>query len=250
MKRLLLSSIALAALLPAASSAADLPQRPAPAYKAPMMVAAPVATWTGCYIGGNIGGAFGNASASTTGGEVSGDGSGFAGGGQVGCDYQFGGGFVIGFRELLDDTSNKKSGTFPGMHSQVSVANFNNQWFDTLTARLGYAVQPDWLLYFQGGAAWGHTSTNVTLRVFKMVARPQTPEPAGRSVVALNGCSHHTGRRFSKVITWTSVRTQGPWSPSRHFLCGRLSHQRQSDREQCLGWCELPFLLGVKGRAK
>ncbi len=42
------------------------------------------------------------------------------------------------------------------------VANFNNQWFDTLTARLGYAVQPNWLLYFQGGAAWGHTSTNIT----------------------------------------------------------------------------------------
>ncbi len=42
------------------------------------------------------------------------------------------------------------------------MANFNNQWFDTLTARLGYAVQPNWLLYFQGGAAWGHTSTNIT----------------------------------------------------------------------------------------
>ena len=42
------------------------------------------------------------------------------------------------------------------------VANFNNQWFDTLTGRLGYAVAPTWLLYFQGGAAWGHTSTNIT----------------------------------------------------------------------------------------
>ena len=42
------------------------------------------------------------------------------------------------------------------------VVNFNNQWFDTLTARLGYAVQPTWLLYFQGGAAWAHTSTNIT----------------------------------------------------------------------------------------
>ena len=45
--------------------------------------------------------------------EVSGDGSGFAGGGQIGCDYEFGGGFVIGARELLDYTSNSKSGTFP-----------------------------------------------------------------------------------------------------------------------------------------
>ena len=40
------------------------------------------------------------------------------------------------------------------------MANFNNQWFDTLTGRVGYAVQPDWLLYFQGGAAWAHTSTD------------------------------------------------------------------------------------------
>ena len=43
------------------------------------------------------------------------------------------------------------------------VVNFNNQWFDTLTGRLGYAVAPTWLLYFQGGAAWGHTSTNIDL---------------------------------------------------------------------------------------
>ena len=42
------------------------------------------------------------------------------------------------------------------------MANFNNQWFDTLTARLGYAVQPDLLLYFQGGGAWAQTSTNIT----------------------------------------------------------------------------------------
>jgi outer membrane immunogenic protein len=35
-----------------------------------------------------------------------------------------------------------------------------HSWFDTLTGRLGYAVQPAWLLYFQGGAAWAHTSTN------------------------------------------------------------------------------------------
>ncbi|HVO92068.1 MAG TPA: outer membrane beta-barrel protein, partial [Terriglobales bacterium] len=43
-----------------------------------------------------------------------------------------------------------------------TVVNFNNQWFDTLTARLGYAFQPAWLLYLQGGGAWAHTSTNAT----------------------------------------------------------------------------------------
>ena len=119
-------------------------------------------TWTGCYIGGNVGGAFGNASASgPTGGAVSGNGSGFAGGGQIGCDYQFAGGFVIGVRDMLDYTSNKRSGTIgQRVHSRAPWLNFNNQWFDTLTGRVGYAVQPDWLLYFQGGAAWAHTSTD------------------------------------------------------------------------------------------
>ena len=164
MKRILLATVAIAALASASALAADMPQ--GPVYKAaPMMAPAPVATWTGCYVGGNIGGAFGNASASTTGGEVSGDGSGFAGGGQVGCDYEFGGGFVIGARELFDWTSNSKSGTFAttAFGGLAATADFENQWFDTLTARIGYAVQPNWLLYFQGGGAWAHTTTSVTV---------------------------------------------------------------------------------------
>jgi outer membrane immunogenic protein len=99
-----------------------------------------------------------------SGGEVSTNGSGFAGGGQIGCDYQFAGtGWVIGFRNMFDGTSNKRSGTFPGPGPLAGdVVNFNNQWFDTLTGRLGYAVAPTWLLYFQGGGAWAHTSTNIT----------------------------------------------------------------------------------------
>jgi len=72
------------------ASAADLPRK-APAYIPPPP---PPVTWTGCYIGGNIGGAFGDASVNFPGGEVSSNGSGFAGGGQIGCDYQFSGGWL------------------------------------------------------------------------------------------------------------------------------------------------------------
>ena len=36
------------------------------------------------------------------------NGSGFAGGGQIGCDYQFAGGWVIGFRNMFDGTSNNR----------------------------------------------------------------------------------------------------------------------------------------------
>ncbi len=140
------------------ASAADLPRR-APAYIPPPP---PPITWTGCYIGGNVGGAFGHFSVDTPFGSVSDDGSGFAGGGQVGCDYQFSGGWVIGIRDNFDWTNNNRSRTFT-VDGFPAVANFNNQWFDTLTGRIGYAFQPNLLAYFQGGAAWGHTSTNLTV---------------------------------------------------------------------------------------
>ena len=122
-------------------------------------------TWTGCYIGANVGGAFGDVSATSPffpRAEISTNGSGFAGGGQIGCDYQFAGGWVLGFRNMFDWTSNDRSRTIDVGPLAGTVVNFNNQWFDTLTARLGYAFTPAWLLYFQGGAAWGHTSTDVT----------------------------------------------------------------------------------------
>ena len=157
MRILSLSSVVTGTLLAASLTAvaADLPVR------APLLPVAPVTSWTGCYIGGNIGGAFGHASISGVSGSISRDGSGFAGGGQIGCDYQFSGGWVIGLRDMFDGTSNKRSGTFATGPLAGSAVNFNNQWFDTLTGRLGYSFAPTTLVYFQGGGAWAHTSTNV-----------------------------------------------------------------------------------------
>src|SRR3974390_2099910 len=161
MKRVLLSlsSVAAAALFATSAFAADLPVRQV--APAPVPYVAPT-TWSGCYVGGNLGGAFGDASLSGPAGTVSTNGSGFAGGGQIGCDYQFGGGWVIGFRNMFDGTSNKRSGTIGGGLLPAAVVNFNNQWFDTLTARLGYSWVPNWLIYFQGGGVWGHTGTKIT----------------------------------------------------------------------------------------
>jgi outer membrane immunogenic protein len=159
MKRILLATLALTALGSVGASAADLPRKPA--YTPPPVVVAPP-LWTGCYIGGNVGAAFGDASVSTGSGTVSGNGTGFAGGGQFGCDYQWYNGWVVGFRNMFDGTSNNKSATIAGGPLAGNVVNFDNQWFDTLTARLGYAVAPGWLLYFQGGGAWAHASANIT----------------------------------------------------------------------------------------
>ena len=138
---LLAAAIGLAA---SQASAADLPRK-APAYIPP---APPPITWTGCYIGANIGGIFGRFKAEGPfGGEFSEDGSGFAGGGQIGCDYQFAGtGWVIGFRNMFDGTTAHRDRTIQFGSLAGGDIDFHTRWFDTLTGRLGYAVAPAWLL--------------------------------------------------------------------------------------------------------
>jgi len=83
--------------------------------------------WTGCYAGGNIGGAWSNFEIidAATGGTVSTSNSGFAGGGQIGCDYQWNA-WVFGFRNMFEGTS---------LSSSRAFADTSTHWFHTLTAR-------------------------------------------------------------------------------------------------------------------
>ena len=151
MKLILLRAAVLfaAAAVPAVVLAADLPQKPVTMY-----TPAPVYSWTGCYAGANIGAAWGRGEIS--GGQVgvgnSGTNSGVAGGLQVGCDYQIGA-FVVGIRNMFDGTSLSSSGTFAAPLAGYSASS-KTSWFDTLTGRVGFLPQQNWLLYFQGGAAW------------------------------------------------------------------------------------------------
>lgn len=160
MKRILLVSVALAVLLPAyqSATAADLPSRPV--YKPPLVVA-PVYNWTGCYVGGNIGAGWGRAQISGSGGDVSGTNSGFVGGGQIGCDYQIDQ-WVIGARNMFDGTSLDSGATLPTALLAGYSFSGSTHWFDTLTARGGYLVQPNVLLYAQGGVAWTQSSQTIS----------------------------------------------------------------------------------------
>jgi outer membrane immunogenic protein len=157
---LLASATSIIALLGASAYAADLPQRPVYKQPAPMIVA-PVYNWTGCYVGGNLGAAWGRAEFSDTyNGTASGTNSGFAGGLQIGCDYQIGQ-FVIGARNLFDWTDLNSGVAFGSGSLAGYTGNSKTTWFDTLTARGGFLLQPNILLYVQGGAAWMQSSQYV-----------------------------------------------------------------------------------------
>jgi outer membrane immunogenic protein len=157
---LTLLAAAMFALAASQASAADLPRRaPAPAYVPPP--APPPYIWTGCYVGGNVGGAFARLDVTdvATGAEIDRTRSGFAGGGQIGCDYQMGA-WLIGIRDLFDGTSLNSSRTLfdPSFATGSGTINSKVRWFDALTGRVGYLVTPTVLFYGQGGAAWAQYS--------------------------------------------------------------------------------------------
>jgi len=145
--------------------AADLPRKAPPGPPPPPPP--PPYVWTGCYIGGNVGGAWGRVKLENnfTGGEVSRSDGGFAGGGQIGCDYQFAGAWVIGIRNLFDGTSigrsNNRDFFDPVLFPNVASVDTKVRWFDILTGRIGYLAQPNLLFYAQGGAAWANVRANV-----------------------------------------------------------------------------------------
>ena len=149
---MLVVAAGLAVAVSQTASASDL--GPPPYKPPPILSPTPVYNWTGFYVGGNVGGAWGNVEVTdvTTGATISPDSSGFAGGGQFGFDYQMGP-WVIGIRNLIDGTDLSKSATYAGP-SFAGTVNGHTNWFDTLTGRVGYLVQPNLLLYGQGGAAW------------------------------------------------------------------------------------------------
>jgi outer membrane immunogenic protein len=173
MKKELLVGAALLAAMSGAATAADLPRpAPAPVTEAPPP---PLAFWTGFYIGGNFGAAWGqgNVTDTLTGRIFSGTANPmFAGGGQVGFNYQISN-LVFGFEGDFDwAANNNNNGTGvviagPFGHGHTFTANLNDRWFTTFTGRVGVVAWNRMLLYGKGGGAWvgnnnGFTVTDVT----------------------------------------------------------------------------------------
>ena len=141
---------------------ADLP---VPASFVPVVPA--YYNWTGFYIGGNLGAAVGKTSFSDTlvrpSTFSSSSISSFIGGGQLGVNYEFGGGVVIGAEAMFDWLSSTPT-TFTASNPRTGSANgtINNRWITAVTGKLGYA----WdrlLVYGKGGGAWVGTDNSLTV---------------------------------------------------------------------------------------
>lgn len=180
MRKLLLSSVAIAAMT-ASAFAADLPRREAAV--APVFVA-PIFTWTGFYIGLNAGATFNDndhrpraVGAFRTDSDVAdavviydreydnfrnNDDAAFTGGVQMGYNWQFGS-FVAGIEADINYRGNGDSdgfnilgtGRYADYGLYYSGADRGN-WFGTLRARMGFALDRT-LIYATGGLAFGDT---------------------------------------------------------------------------------------------
>jgi outer membrane immunogenic protein len=148
-----------------AASAADM--APRTYTKAPPM-AAPVYSWTGCYVGVEGGGIWGHgnhfqndpAASAAAGGGILGlpqtagiDPSGGLAGGTVGCNYQFAGNWVIGIEGDISWTSASASAGGIAPFNLTDTFSSSQRWMDTVRGRIGYAWDRV-LVYGTGGAAF------------------------------------------------------------------------------------------------
>jgi outer membrane immunogenic protein len=136
--------------------AADLPQAPPPAPRAPVFVPAPVYNWSGIYFGINGGYGFGSSDWTNTGtGLDSGnfDLSGGVAGGTLGFNYQINQ-FVIG-AEGDFDWSGIQGSTSGGICAAAGFScTTKNTWLGTVRGRAGFAADRV-LFYGTAGGAFG-----------------------------------------------------------------------------------------------
>ena len=153
MRNLLSAATVVALTMTSSAFAADLPMKAPPA-------SSPLFSWTGCYIGANLGGVVSeDRTTNRFGNSISFSSAGFVGGGQIGCDYQFAPGWVVGAEGRAAGSSlrNSHPATVTNLVTLVTLPSqftLSNDFLASATARLGYSFANRWLVFARGGAAW------------------------------------------------------------------------------------------------
>ncbi|WP_065754433.1 outer membrane protein [Bradyrhizobium paxllaeri] len=148
MKKMMLGPLALAVLGTNSALAADLGRTYTKSSPPVYLPAEPVYSWTGFYVGGHLGGAF-------SGGSIF-DKSRFAGGLQVGGDYQLAPNWIVGVEGQYSWLS---GGAQAARFSTVNLRQDRNA-LGSITGRIGYVSGPT-LLYVKGGWAYQDTTYGV-----------------------------------------------------------------------------------------
>jgi outer membrane immunogenic protein len=201
-------ALALSVAVGSVACAADLPgPAPTAAHGPP-----PVYNWTGLYIGGNLGAGWNNIGLTDTNGNAfpSTLGISFLGGGQIGVNYEFGGGVVIGAEAVFDWVPSSNN-TLTAMNG-TSTANvtINSRWLALITGRVGYAWDRV-LVYGKGGGAFAGNTPSLTVA-----------NAGATSAVPLSGPSSNWGWTLGGGVEWAFYDN---WSARAEFDYIQLSSQ-------------------------
>jgi outer membrane immunogenic protein len=93
----------------------------------------------------------------------------FIGGGQIGCDYQFAGNWVVGIQGMFDFGDSRSSNNIfdariagaPPAGIGAPFTTTRSRDLYTVTGRIGYLFTPQLLGYVKGGGAWTRTYTEI-----------------------------------------------------------------------------------------
>lgn len=150
MKKLLASAAAVLIASPALAGALIFEPEPEPVVTvAPAPAPAPIANWTGPYAGVQVGWGDGEVDVDTDILDFTADDDGLVYGAQLGYDYDFGNGFVLGAEASYLQADIEPSATIAG----VGTGEAEIEHVARLTARGGYSLG-NTLLYVKGGATW------------------------------------------------------------------------------------------------
>lgn len=203
MKTMLLGVLA-AVLATTPALAADIAARPVTKAPPPVVVA-PAFTWTGCYVGGNGGGGWSRIDADrielvqlpgvpTPANYGRGSGDGWLFGGQIGCDLQVAGSFVLGIQGMFDAARIRSAHTvtdFPTFTYHTDI-----KWLLTVTGRAGFVVHSAALLYVKGGGAWKRDDIEVKGSV-------PVPFVAESATVTFTGWTVGGGLEYRFASNWS-----------------------------------------------
>ena len=195
----------------------------------PLKGPAPVTTavnWAGWYVGGFGGANLGDAHWGYAGGSVAPYVGGFAGGGDIGYNWQNGkwvygvGGDIEGTNTLGGiacgpDISGQGAVILPSSSLFQMTCNAKADWVATATARLGYAWWDRTMIYVKGGGAWTDEKFSATCNLGVLQATnpigQQCINPSGVLSTGLAATTDRTGwtvgygGEFALTQSWAAV---------------------------------------------